>query len=92
MREIDIDEATVSLPELVSSLGSNEEIVLTKAGERVAKLVPLPKRQVVRLGRLEGLFQIPDDFDAPLPDDVLALFYESPLFPDEAPSDKPVTR
>jgi hypothetical protein len=32
---------------------------------------PGPKRQ---LGRLDGKLHIPDDFDDPLPDDIIALF------------------
>ena len=42
----------------------------------VARLVALqePKRKI-RYGLLAGKFKIPKDFDAPLPDDVLASFY-----------------
>jgi hypothetical protein len=37
-------------------------------------LVPIePKPQRV-IGQDDGLFEVPDDFDAPLPDEVLALF------------------
>jgi hypothetical protein len=32
-----------------------------------------PKLQRV-IGQDDGLFEVPDDFDAPLPDEVLALF------------------
>jgi antitoxin (DNA-binding transcriptional repressor) of toxin-antitoxin stability system len=41
----------------------------------MAKLTPLSKPQTNRVPGLDrGEIQIPDDFDAPLPDDVLALF------------------
>ena len=54
-------------------MAANEEIVIARAGEPVAKLVPVaaPQRQ---LGEDQGVFTVPDDFDDPLPDDVLRSF------------------
>jgi hypothetical protein len=41
----------------------------------VAKLVPLDKARPPRkLGLLDGKISIPEDYDAPLPDEVLAEF------------------
>jgi antitoxin (DNA-binding transcriptional repressor) of toxin-antitoxin stability system len=41
----------------------------------VARLVPLPPKKAHRvLGIFRGQFTVPDDFDAPLPDDLLDLF------------------
>ena len=38
------------------------------------RLVPIePKPQRV-IGQDDGLFEVPEDFDAPLPEEVLALF------------------
>ena len=48
-----------------------------EAGRPVARLVPIgnpPGKRV--LGRLEGRLKVPRDFDASLPDDVLAAFEE----------------
>ncbi len=58
-------------------------MVIVEGGQEIAKLVPVKRKQIVRLGVAEGKYKVPDDFDAPLPDDVLALFYEGTLFPDE---------
>jgi prevent-host-death family protein len=74
MEEINIHEAKTHLSRLLLRVAGGEEIVIARAGKPVAKLVPIePKPQRV-LGRDEGLFEVPEDFDAPLPDEVLALF------------------
>ena len=51
-----------------------EEIVIARAGKPVARLVPIEPKSKRVLGQDEGLFEVPEDFDAPLPDKVLALF------------------
>jgi antitoxin (DNA-binding transcriptional repressor) of toxin-antitoxin stability system len=52
-----------------------EEIVIAKSGKPIARLMPLAEvRSNRRLGGLAGKLQIPEDFDAPLPDDVLDAF------------------
>ena len=49
------------------------EVIITKAGKPVARLVPLaPAVRVRKLGALKGKLKIPHDFDAPLSANVLA--------------------
>ncbi len=77
MQTVNIHEAKTHLSRLVEQAASGEEIVIAKAGKPMVKLVPVdagskPRR---KLGGLEGQFTVPDDFDAPLPDEILALFY-----------------
>jgi prevent-host-death family protein len=73
MRTINIHAARTQLSRLVDAAAAGEEIVIARAGTPVARLVALaPARRPVVLGTLAGrLGPIPDDFDAPLPDDVL---------------------
>ncbi len=40
----------------------------------VAKLVPITPPSKRRLGLDRGRFEVPDDFDAPLPDEILDAF------------------
>ena len=77
MSQIEIEAAAKDLPGLIARARLGEEVVLVESGREVAKLVPVEtsgQRRGVRLGRLEGQFKIPDDFDAPLPDEILNLF------------------
>ena len=54
---------------------AGQEFVIAKAGPPVARLGPLtPRGKKRRLGLLDGKFRIPDDFNEPLPDEVIAAF------------------
>jgi prevent-host-death family protein len=74
MAEVNVHEAKTHLSRLLLRVAGGEEIVIARAGKPVARLVPIePKPQRV-IGQDDGLFEVPDDFDAPLPGEVLALF------------------
>lgn len=68
-------EAKTSLSRLVDRAASGEEIILSKAGKPLAKLVPLhPSAKPRQPGGWEGRVRISEDFDAPLPPDLQAAF------------------
>lgn len=74
MAEVNVHEAKTHLSRLLLRVAAGEEIVIARAGKPIARLVPVePKPQRI-IGQDDGLFKVPDDFDAPLPDEVLALF------------------
>jgi antitoxin (DNA-binding transcriptional repressor) of toxin-antitoxin stability system len=70
LRAVDLDHDTPRLTELVDDAArSGEEVLLTREGEAVAKIVPLvTTRRVRRFGSARGQLTVPDDFDAPLDD------------------------
>ncbi|MBE9530139.1 MAG: type II toxin-antitoxin system Phd/YefM family antitoxin [Proteobacteria bacterium] len=69
MQNIDINQAKKRLPELVEKTISGDEIIITKGGQPIAKLVGIPKREKQRqFGTAKGLIKISDDFDKPLED------------------------
>ncbi len=75
MREVSVHEAKTHLSRLLRRVAAGEEIVIAKGGKPIARLVPLAQETArPELGIDEGRFEVPDDFDAPLPDDVLAAF------------------
>lgn len=75
MQTVNIHEAKTQFSRLVDAAASGEEIVIAKAGKPAARLVPMEKAKVTRrFGGLKGKVRIADDFDAPLPDDVVATF------------------
>jgi prevent-host-death family protein len=68
-------EAKTSLSRLVDRAAAGEEIILSKAGKPMAKLVPFQKSSQPRQpGGWEGKVRISDDFDAPLPPEIQAAF------------------
>jgi prevent-host-death family protein len=76
MRTVNIHAAKTHLSRLVDDAAEGEEIIIAKAGKPLARLCPLEgaKRQRRRLGLLNGKLHVPEDFDAPLPDEVLDAF------------------
>jgi antitoxin (DNA-binding transcriptional repressor) of toxin-antitoxin stability system len=48
--------------------------LIARGGKPVARLVPFAAPQARVLGRDRGLFEVPADFEAPLPPEVLAGF------------------
>ena len=66
---VELTEADTSLAELVQKLGSGIEILITRDGRPVARLVPAGEAEPDRVpGTARGLFTVPGDFDAPLED------------------------
>jgi prevent-host-death family protein len=75
MHTVNIHQAKTHLSRLVEQASRGHETVIAKAGKPVARLVPLGRApRTKRFGLLKGKVRIGADFDAPLPDDVLALF------------------
>jgi len=75
---INLYEAKTHLSELVEQAAAGEEIVIAKSGQPRARLVPLATGKIIRKpGVWRGQVQIADDFDAPLPADILAGFHGS---------------
>jgi prevent-host-death family protein len=75
MISVNVHEAKTHLSRLLKRVAAGEEIIISKAGKPMAKLSPLSKPQTDRVPGLDkGIIQIPDDFDAPLPEDLLVRF------------------
>lgn len=83
-QSINLYEAKTHLSELVERAAAGEEIIIAKAGKPRARLVPLPEEPPRRQpGLLKGEIWIADDFDDPLPPDLLDAFYNGPIFPED---------
>jgi prevent-host-death family protein len=75
MTTLNIHAAKTHLSRLIEDVAEGEEVVIAKAGKPVARLVPIGKAPGKRtLGMLKGRLKVPRNFDAPLPDDVIAAF------------------
>ena len=75
MTTLNIHAAKTHFSRLLEEVAGGEEIVIAKAGRPVARLVPIEAPTSQRkLGILKDKLLVPDDFDAPLPDDLIAAF------------------
>lgn len=79
MEVVNIYEAKTRLSQLVDAAASGQDVVVARNGKPLVRITQLvPARQPVRFGLLQGQLQVPDDFDQPLPADVLAGFEGPP--------------
>jgi prevent-host-death family protein len=85
---VNIHEAKTHLSKLIERVAAGEEIVISKAGKPVAKLVPFSAHVTPRTGGfLAG--QVWEAEDCWEPDeDVIAAMTRSPLFTEELESSK----
>ena len=80
---VGLQEAEQRFGQLISQVIEGEEIALVSDGEEIARLIPssvIRKKSDTKtsnarvLGIDKGRFVVPDDFDDPLPPDILAAF------------------
>lgn len=74
---VSLYDAKTHLSDLVEQAAQGREIVIAKSGKPKARLVPLAPKRTPRLrgyGAGKGRGWIADDFDAPLPPDLMRYF------------------
>lgn len=74
-RSVGVHEAKTHLSRLLEAVEDGETVEITNRGRTVARLVPAERtRKQPNWGWARGQGWVADDFDAPLPDDLQALF------------------
>jgi prevent-host-death family protein len=77
--EVSVYAAKARLSALLDRAVAGEEVVITRHGRPIARLVPAVQTPARRkLGALRGKIRIAEGFDAPLPADLLDLFEGKP--------------
>ena len=69
-----VHEAKTQLSKLLRLVEEGQEVEIVRNGEPVARLVAAGSRAIRRFGTDRGRFVVPEDFDVPLPPDVLDAF------------------
>jgi prevent-host-death family protein len=73
--EINVDEIKQDLPTYLQRVQAGETFVIVKSGKPLAEIKPVTATAGLRpFGLCEGEFTVPDDFDAPLPENVIREF------------------
>ena len=81
MRTVNIREARIHLSRLVQRAANGEPFIVAKAGKPLVKVVPIgtpEANKVNRIGFLDGLIEVPDDFDTIMADEIEEMFYGKP--------------
>jgi prevent-host-death family protein len=75
VKAVNVHEAKTHLSRLLARVEAGEEIVISRGGRPVARLVPVTSLPLPRtLGMDRGRVQVAEDFDAPLPETFLSSF------------------
>lgn len=76
MKSIPVTELTGTTSPLITWIKQGEEITLTENGKQLAKIIPMvtSPSDPRPLGLAKGEFVVPDDFNDPLPEEILREF------------------
>lgn len=73
--EVNVHQAKTHLSRLLRRMEAGEDVVISRAGKPLARLTPLHRpRGKRKLGSAKGLIEVADDFNNPLPREVLESF------------------
>ncbi len=76
MAQVSIDDIQRDLSTYLQRVEAGETLVILRAGKPIAEVKPVvPHVETLRpFGLCAGEFVVPEDFDAPLPEDILNAF------------------
>ncbi|MGH9959217.1 MAG: type II toxin-antitoxin system Phd/YefM family antitoxin [Pyrinomonadaceae bacterium] len=76
MIEVSVEEIQRDLSAFLQRVQAGETVVIVRAGHPVAEVKPIvtPNTRFRPYALCAGEFTVPDEFDAPLPEDILKAF------------------
>jgi antitoxin (DNA-binding transcriptional repressor) of toxin-antitoxin stability system len=79
MTRVSMEEIQQDFPAYLQRVEAGETLVITRGGKAVAEITPVfaPAKTLRPFGLYAGEFTVPDDFDAPLPEDILNTFEDT---------------
>lgn len=70
-----IQDAEANFPKLLEEVASGAEVIIAKEGKPLARISPIKeRRRKIRFGVLKGKVKVSDNFNAPLPEEMLSEF------------------
>jgi prevent-host-death family protein len=76
MKRASVGEAKAHFSALIKRAEAGEEVLVTRSGMPVARIVPVKAAKERSFANDEGLGFVADDFDKPLPPELLKQFYQ----------------
>ena len=75
LRQVSVDEIERDLLAFLRRVQAGQTLVIVQAGEPIAEIKPIQSTLQRRpFGLCAGEFLVPDDFDEPLPDEIIQEF------------------
>ena len=73
---VNIHDAKTNFSKLINQVLNGEDIVIARGGVPLVRMMPYSNETEVRHGgQFKGLIEVNDDFNDPLPEDILKLFH-----------------
>ena len=73
--QVNIHEAKTHFSKLIKQALNGDNVIIARDGKPLIRLVPyVEETQIRHGGQLKGLMEISNDFDDPLPEELLKLF------------------
>jgi prevent-host-death family protein len=73
-KSVGVHEAKTHLSRLLDEVAAGEDVVITRRGKQVARIVPASDAPLRNFGVDRGVFTVPANFDAPLDEATLDAF------------------
>jgi len=77
MITLNIDDIQHNLSEFIKLIQEGNSLIITQADKPIAEIKPLstkpPQKERRPIGLCEGEFVVPDDFNDPLPEEIINL-------------------
>lgn len=80
-KRVNIHDAKTNLSRYLEELGEGDTLIICKHNIPIAEVKPLQKKlnKPRPVGLAKGKIEISDDFNDPLPPEILELFYKNPI-------------
>jgi prevent-host-death family protein len=69
-----VQEAKENFPRLLEKVASGTEVIIAEEGKPLARISRIDERVGIRFGVLKGRVRMSENFDEPLPDEMLSEF------------------
>src|SRR5438128_1608730 len=90
MTTVNMHEAKTRLSQLVAKVEAGEEVIISRDGKPVAKITRVQPVKRAKAGFAKGTVTIVGNFEDPMPDDWLDMFYNAPLCTNDDPYERGV--
>jgi antitoxin (DNA-binding transcriptional repressor) of toxin-antitoxin stability system len=75
MLKYNMFEAKQNFSKIIKAVTTNNETcIINKANKQVAKITPINQIAARKIGLMKGKIKVADDFDEPLPENIIGLF------------------
>jgi antitoxin (DNA-binding transcriptional repressor) of toxin-antitoxin stability system len=74
MITLKIDDIQQDLSGFIKLIQEGNSLIITQADQPIAEIKPIPTKPPRPRGLCEGEFVVPDDFNDPLPEEIISLF------------------